>query len=153
MGKGGKARPAPWRGVLRGTLAAIALYLNGTALLALLIVKGAVPEGVMFPMTAVLCVLSTLCGGLLAGRHLDGARGSLAGVCAGGRAADRDTDGQLQEPAAEAEMTPCEILQILKKPPQKAAAFFEFGFCAAKGKDRADIARRMTSFPQMWDCG
>ena len=42
MGKGGKARPAPWRGVLRGTLTALGLYLLGTALLALLIVKGVV---------------------------------------------------------------------------------------------------------------
>ena len=78
MGKGGKARPAPWRGVLRGTLAAIALYLNGTALLALLIVKGAVPEGVMFPVTAVLCVLSALCGGLLAGPMLPPLPGAMA---------------------------------------------------------------------------
>ena len=57
MKKGGKARPAPWRGVLRGTLAALVMYLVGTALLALLIVKGAVSEGVMFPVTAVLCAL------------------------------------------------------------------------------------------------
>ena len=78
MGKGGKARPAPWRGVLRGALAAIALYLNGTALLALLIVKGAVPEGVMFPVTAVLCVLSALCGGLLAGPMLPPLPGAMA---------------------------------------------------------------------------
>ena len=60
MGKGGKARPAAWQGVLRGVLMALGLYLVGTALLALLIVKGAVPEGLMFPVTAVLCVLSAL---------------------------------------------------------------------------------------------
>ena len=78
MGKGGKARPAPWRGVLRGTLAAIALYLIGTALLALLIVNGAVPEAMMFPVTAVLCVLSALCGGLLAGPMLPPLPGAMA---------------------------------------------------------------------------
>ena len=78
MGKGGKARPAPWRGVLRGTLAAIVLYLIGTALLALLIVNGAVPEAMMFPMTAVLCVLSALCGGLLAGPMLPPLPGAMA---------------------------------------------------------------------------
>ena len=78
MGKGGKVRPAPWRGVLRGTLAAIALYLIGTALLALLIVNGAVPEAMMFPVTAVLCVLSALCGGLLAGPMLPPLPGAMA---------------------------------------------------------------------------
>ena len=78
MGKGGKARPAPWRGVLRGTLAALGLYLVGTALLALLIVKGAVPEAMMFLVTAVLCVLSALCGGLLAGPMLPPLPGAMA---------------------------------------------------------------------------
>ena len=78
MGKGGKARPAPWRGVLRGTLAAIVLYLIGTALLALLIVNGAVPEAMMFPVTAALCVLSALCGGLLAGPMLPPLPGAMA---------------------------------------------------------------------------
>ena len=85
MGKGGKARPAPWRGVLRGTLTALGLYLLGTALLALLIVKGAVPEGVMFPVTAVLCVVSVLCGGLLAGPMLPPLPGAMAvAACFGG---------------------------------------------------------------------
>ena len=78
MGKGGKARPAPWRAVLLGTMAAIALYLIGTALLALLIVNGAVPEAMMFPVTAVLCVLSALCGGLLAGPMLPPLPGAMA---------------------------------------------------------------------------
>ena len=65
MAKGGKA--APWKGVARGVLAALALYLCGTALLALLMVKGAVPERAGFPVLMVLCVASALCGGLLAG--------------------------------------------------------------------------------------
>lgn len=64
MAKGGKA--APWKGVARGVLAALALYLCGTALLALLMVKGAVPERAGFPVLMVLCVASALCGGLLA---------------------------------------------------------------------------------------
>ena len=78
MGKGWMSRPSPLRGVLRGTLAAIALYLIGTALLALLIVNGAVPEAMMFPVTAVLCVLSALCGGLLAGPMLPPLPGAMA---------------------------------------------------------------------------
>ena len=64
MAKGGKA--APWKGVARGVLAALALYLCGTALLALLMLKGAVPERAGFPVLMVLCVASALCGGLLA---------------------------------------------------------------------------------------
>ena len=85
MGKGGKARPAAWQGVLRGVLMALGLYLVGTALLALLIVKGAVPEGVMFPVTAVLCALSVLCGGLLAGPMLPPLPGAMAvAACFGG---------------------------------------------------------------------
>lgn len=64
MAKGGRA--APWKGVARGVLAALALYLCGTALLALLMVKGAVPEKAGFPVLMVLCVVSVLCGGVLA---------------------------------------------------------------------------------------
>ena len=78
MGKGGKARPAAWQGVLRGVLAALGVYLIGTALLALVIVKGGVPESVMFPVTAVLCVLAVLCGGLMAGPMLPPLPGAMA---------------------------------------------------------------------------
>lgn len=85
MGKGGKPRPAAWQGVLRGVLAALGVYLVGTALLALVIVKGGAPEGVMFPVTAVLCVLSVLCGGLLAGPMLPPLPGAMAvAACFGG---------------------------------------------------------------------
>lgn len=85
MGKGGKARPAAWKGVLRGVLAALGLYLIGTALLAFVIVKGGAPESVMFPVTAVLCVLAVLCGGLLAGPMLPPLPGAVAvAVCFGG---------------------------------------------------------------------
>ena len=85
MGKGGKPRTAAWQGVLRGVLAALGVYLVGTALLALVIVKGGAPEGVMFPVTAVLCVLSVLCGGLLAGPMLPPLPGAIAvAACFGG---------------------------------------------------------------------
>ena len=78
MGKRGKPRPAAWKGVLRGVLVALGVYLIGTALLALAIVKGGVPESVMFPVTAVLCVLAVLCGGLLAGPMLPPLPGAMA---------------------------------------------------------------------------
>ena len=78
MGKGGKPRPAAWKGVLRGVLVALGVYLIGTALLALAIVKGGVPESVMFPVMAVLCVLAVLCGGLLAGPMLPPLPGAMA---------------------------------------------------------------------------
>ena len=84
MGKGGKVRPTAWQGVLRGVLAALGLYLIGTALLALVIVKGGVPESVMLPVTAVLCVLAVLCGGLLTGPMLPPLPGAMAvAVCFG----------------------------------------------------------------------
>ena len=85
MGTGGKVRPTAWQGVLRGVLAALGLYLIGTALLALVIVKGGAPESVMFPVTAVLCVLAVLGGGLLAGPMLPPLPGAMAvAACFGG---------------------------------------------------------------------
>ena len=85
MGKGGKTRPAAWQGVLRGVLAALGLYLVGTALLALVVVKGAAPEKMMFPVTAMLCVLSVFCGRLLAGPMLPPLPGAMAvAACFGG---------------------------------------------------------------------
>ena len=78
MAKGGKARLPAWQGVLRGTAVALGLYLGGTALLALLTVKGAVPEGAGFPALAVLCVAASLCGGLLAGPALPPLSGAMA---------------------------------------------------------------------------
>ena len=85
MGKGGKTRPAAWKGVLRGVLAALGVYLVGTALLALAIVRGGVPESVMFPVTAMLCVLSVFCGGLLTGPMLPPLPGAMAvAACFGG---------------------------------------------------------------------
>lgn len=85
MGKGGKARPAAWRRVLRGALLALGVYLGGIALMALMIVKGAVPESAAFPVTVVLCVLAVMCGGLLAGPMLPPLPGALAvAACFGG---------------------------------------------------------------------
>lgn len=83
MAKGGKL--APWQGALRGVLAALGLYLGGTALLALLVVRGTAPESAAFPVLAVLCVLATLCGGLLVGSALPPLPGAMAvAVCFGG---------------------------------------------------------------------
>ena len=110
MAKGGKA--APWKGVARGVLAALALYLCGTALLALLMVKGAVrrPAGGSGPAAfaggdgglGVLCRRAA--GGgrrLLAGHHLDGPRGGPAAGRSGGRPAGgssgREPAGPQQE--------------------------------------------------------
>ena len=81
MAKGGKAAP----GILRGVLTALVLYLGGTALLALLVVRGTVPEGAAFPVLAVLCALAVLCGGILVGPALPPMTGALAvAVCFGG---------------------------------------------------------------------
>ncbi len=74
MAKGGKAAP----GILRGVSAALVLYLGGTALLALLVVRDTIPEGTAFPVLAVLCVLSALCGGLLVGLAMPPMPGALA---------------------------------------------------------------------------
>ena len=78
MGKGGKGRAPAWQGVLRGAAAALALYLGGTALLTLLMVKGAVPENLGFPVLTVLCAVSALCGGLLTDSALPPLSGALA---------------------------------------------------------------------------
>ena len=81
MAKGGKVAP----GILRGVLTALVLYLGGTALLALLVVRGNVPEGAAFPVLAVLCGLAALCGGILVGPVLPPMTGALAvAACFGG---------------------------------------------------------------------
>lgn len=61
MAKGGKQ--AAWKETVRGTLIAVGAYALGAALLAFLIVKGAVPEKGAFPVLTVWCALSVLCGG------------------------------------------------------------------------------------------
>lgn len=81
MAKSGKAASS----ILRGVLTALVLYLGGTALLAMLVVQGAVPESAAFPAVAVLCALVALCGGMLVGPALPPLPGALAAAaCFGG---------------------------------------------------------------------
>ena len=68
MGKK-KTPPSPWMGYLQGTLLALGLYFGGLLLLALLVVRGSVPESAAFPATCALCVLGTAAGGWLASRR------------------------------------------------------------------------------------
>ena len=49
--------------LLQGTAVSLSVYLAGILLLALLAVKGAVPERAAFPTVAVLCLLGALSGG------------------------------------------------------------------------------------------
>lgn len=69
MGKGRKQQTAVWMVFLQGLLAALGIYLGGQLLLALLLVKGTLPERGAFPAVAVLCGLSVACGGLLTVRR------------------------------------------------------------------------------------
>lgn len=68
MGKK-KTPPAAWAGCLQGVLLALGVYLAGILLLALLVVKGVVPANAAFPLTAVLCLLASVGGGLLTVRR------------------------------------------------------------------------------------
>lgn len=69
MGKGRKQQTAVWMVFLQGLLAALGVYLAGQLLLALLLVKGTLPEGMAFPAVAVLCAAAAVCGGLLTVRR------------------------------------------------------------------------------------
>lgn len=69
MAKGRKQQTAAWMVFLQGLLAALGIYLAGQFLLALLLVKGTLPEGSAFPVVAVLCVAAVTCGGLLTVRR------------------------------------------------------------------------------------
>ena len=68
MAKGKKKRTATGVVLLQGTAAAVGVYLAGVLLLALLVVKGVVPERAAFPAVAVLCLLGALSGGGVAAR-------------------------------------------------------------------------------------
>lgn len=57
MGKK-KTTAAIWTVFLRGSMLSLGIYFAGILLLALLLVKGAIPESGAFPVTAVLCFLS-----------------------------------------------------------------------------------------------
>lgn len=61
----GRKKLAVWQGFLAGVLLSLGTYLLGLLCLALLLVKGVLPEGGSFPMVAVLSVLAALAGGML----------------------------------------------------------------------------------------
>lgn len=61
----GRKKLAAWQGYLAGELLSLGVYLAGLLLLALLLVKGTLPEGGRFPAVAVLCALAALSGGAL----------------------------------------------------------------------------------------
>ncbi len=83
MGKGRK-QASPAIVVLQGTLAALGIYLLFQLLLALLLVKGVLPETSMFPSVAAACVLAAFTGGLVTAGRIPW--GTLAGgmLCACG---------------------------------------------------------------------
>ena len=66
----GKKKAVPvWRVFLRGNLLALGVYLAGILVLALLLVRGVVPESSAFPVTAALCLAGAGGGGWLAARQ------------------------------------------------------------------------------------
>ena len=69
MAKGKKRRTAAGVVLLQGAVVSVIVYLAGILLLALLVVKGAVPERAAFPAVAVLCLLGTLSGGVVTARR------------------------------------------------------------------------------------
>ena len=69
MAKGKKRRTAAGVVLLQGAAVSVIVYLAGILLLALLVVKGAVPERAAFPAAAVLCLLGTLSGGVVTARR------------------------------------------------------------------------------------
>lgn len=69
MAKGKKRRTAAGVVLLQGAAVSVIVYLTGILLLALLVVKGAVPERAAFPAVAVLCLLGTLSGGVVTARR------------------------------------------------------------------------------------
>ena len=65
-----KAAPsAVWMVFAQGAFLALGVYLAGILLLALLMVKGSVPESAALPVTAALCVLGTAGGGGVTARR------------------------------------------------------------------------------------
>jgi len=66
----GKRKSSPlWAVLLQGVATALGIYLLGAALLALALVRGAVPESGAFGVTAALCLLAALGGGLTVARR------------------------------------------------------------------------------------
>lgn len=80
MGKKKAAPSAVWLIFAQGTLLALGVYLAGILLLALLMVRGTVPEESALPLTAGLCVLSAAGGGGVTARRSKAALPSSVGV-------------------------------------------------------------------------
>lgn len=62
MGKSKKQQPV-WLPFLKGLAVSLGVYVGGHLLLAALAVRGVIGEEGVFPVTAVLCVAASLCGG------------------------------------------------------------------------------------------
>lgn len=69
MAKGKKKARPSWLTVLEGLGVSLGMYLLGQLLAALLVVRGSLSEGGLFPAVAALCTASALCGGLLCARR------------------------------------------------------------------------------------
>ena len=67
MGK--RKATAVWAVLLKGLGLALGVYLAGVLLLALLLARGAVPEGGALPAVGALCLAASLAGGLLTARR------------------------------------------------------------------------------------
>lgn len=66
----GKKKTVPvWMVFVRGSALSFGVYLVGTALLALLVIRGAVPESSAFPVIAALCLAAAGSGGVLTARQ------------------------------------------------------------------------------------
>lgn len=68
MGKDRK-KQSTWIVFLRAELTALVLYTTGICLLALLAVKGVLPEQGAFPVTAIFCVLASFVAGSMVVRN------------------------------------------------------------------------------------
>lgn len=62
-----KKKVVAWVTFVRGSFVSLWMYLVGVFLAALFLVKGIVPENAMFPIVAVLCMIASFGGGMLAG--------------------------------------------------------------------------------------
>lgn len=71
-----KKQTPEWASYLRGILLALGVYLVSQMLVALLLVKGVLPESRSFLVVAVCCVVSALVGGIWSGKT---SLGRLAG--------------------------------------------------------------------------
>lgn len=86
MGKGRK--PAtPWLIFVQGILLALGIYLLEQLLVALLLVRGTLPEQSVFPVVAVTCLLAALAGGISCVRRSAWGRLPSGLLAAGGFAA------------------------------------------------------------------